>query len=162
MDISEFLDATLTVLKNGDVKLAKQLEGIAREKNDPYYYSNLGFMYEPIESASIEYENKKVIDSQIQSTAAVCSELLENLDNLQEIKSGVSSQYYYSLALKGFKELADNGDGDGDADAMSAISDMYGYGMGIAVDPVEAKYWLDRCYLTKYGMTFDKWKKGSK
>ncbi len=157
MDISEFLDATLTVLKNGDVKLAKQLEGIAREKNDPYYYSNLGFMYEPIENASIEYENKKVTDSQVQSTVAICSELLDNLDNLQEIKDGVSSQHYYSLALKGFKVLAEGGD----ADAMSALSDMYGYGMGVVVNPVEARYWLDRCYLTKYGMTFDEWEKGS-
>ncbi len=158
MDISEFLDAALMVLKRGDVKLAKQLEGIAREKNDPYYYSNLGFMYEPIENASIEYENKKVIDSQVQSTAQVCNELLENLDNLQEIKDGVSSQHYYSLALKGFQKLAE----DGDTDAMSALSDMYGYGMGVVVDPLEARYWLDRCYLTKHGMTFDEWEKGSR
>lgn len=155
MDISDFWQATREVLRIGDINLLKRLERIAKSKDDPYYYSALGWMFEPIHSDIIQSEIQRCENIQFKMVAEVPSEILDNIENLHKIKDYVSSQYYFSLAFKGIQKLAENGD----ADAMSVLADMYWFGKGTPSDADKAKYWINQCYLHKVGVSYDEWLK---
>jgi len=74
----------------------------------------------------------------------------------ETFKSTADADKYFKLAYEGFLKLAKE---NKDPDAMSILSDMYEWGKGIAADEEKSKYWRDRCYLTKTGLTFDEWKR---
>ena len=156
MELQEFADKTRVALAEGDVELANKLEKIAKNKNDPYYYSCLGWMYRPTEKGAIDYEINKQEKGRLLSATYETSKWLDNIENHIKLQDGVSSDYFFKLALSGFIKLAkDNKDND----AMSVLSDMYFYGYGTKIDKEQAKYWQDQCYLIKTGLTFDEWKK---
>lgn len=154
MELFEFAQKTQLALERGDTALVKALENIARHVNVPSYYLCLAWMFEPIENGIIEAEREKQDMLRCKSAAQTPSALLDNLDNLLTVKDFVSANYYFSLAFKGFLELAES---HSDPDAMSTLSDMFSLGLGTEPNSERARYWLDRCYLIRTGMTFQQW-----
>ena len=80
MEWNEFSEALKKVLDTGDVQLAKKLEKIAKEKNNPYYFFWLGNMFDPVPQEFIDNAIKRREAIQLKMMAEhVPCEILDNL-----------------------------------------------------------------------------------
>ncbi len=156
MEWNDFIEAVEKVLETGDIQLAKKLERIARENNNPSYLYSLGVMFDPVPQEMIDDAIRKRKDIQYKMMADyVPNQILDNLGNLRTIKDFVSSRHYFRLAFEGMKKLAESGD----VAVMSMLSELYLSGTGTPVNKEQSTYWMDQCYLLTTGMTYDKWLK---